>query len=406
MTGVGQPDVTFSEQVLPGQFPWIASAVPLFIGYTQQGTAYSLVSVDGFSDFETAFGGPSTGEGILYYAMKHYFDNGGTGAFVLSLGSYSALESISAADLISAFSDARITQAIAEEGSITLAAIPDMTLLSDSDSGSWAKAWSALLAICLTRPGVFGIFDAPDAPDAASACLSAFTSLHPPHPEWAAAYWPRLVTTYGADDASPVIVPPSAAVAAVIVCTDAQSGVWKAPANVALSRVVKPTQSWLQSADLFHPDSASFNLIRSFAGRGTRVWGCRTLTADETSPWLYVQIRRFIGYIEAQLSQIGRDFVFDDNNSLTWLKLKGIAHIWLRRLWQSGGLYGETEEEAFYIQIVLDETMTEEDVLNGKMILEIGVAVAFPAEFISISLTFDARLAYADVLESDSTGGL
>ncbi|MGF6903064.1 phage tail sheath family protein [Paraburkholderia sp. GAS348] len=394
MMGISQPDVTFSEQAIPGQSNQIESAVPLFIGYTQQGAKFSAVRINSFSDFERLFGGASTTAAILYYAVKHYFDNGGSGGFVLSLGDYSALESITAAQLLSAFGDARISEAVAIESTITLVAMPDTVLLEGAGAASseWAKAWFALLTICQVRQGVFGLFDPPDAAGSASACLASFMANHPANPEWGAAYWPHLVTTYGTDEQNPVVVPPSAALAAVIEYTDRESGVWKAPANAALAQVVKPSQSWLQSDGLFQPDGASLNLIRSFPGRGTRVWGCRTLTPNTSSPWLYVQTRRFIAFIEAELSRIGRQFVFETNNALTWIKYRGLAHLWLRQLWLDGGLQGSEEQEAFYIQIGLNETMTEEDVVNGKMIMKVGVAVGQPAEFIVISLAFDTRL--------------
>jgi phage tail sheath protein FI len=404
MMGINQPDVTFSEQVIPGQSSQFDSAVPLFIGYTQQGPTYSAVKVNSFSDFEGEFGGASTTVGILYYAVKHYFDNGGSGGFVLSLGAYSALENVTADQLITAFQDARISKEVATDSSITLVAMPDMVLLADDDASHWAQAWLALLAICQARRGVFGLFDTPDTARNASACLTGFNNNDPASPEWGAAYWPHLVTDYGTDGQNPIVVPPSAAVAAVIEYTDQQSGVWKAPANVALAQVVKPSQSWLQSDGLFQSGGTSLNLIRSFPGRGTRVWGCRTLTPDTSSPWLYVQIRRFVAYIEMELSQIGRHFVFEANNALTWIKFKGLAHIWLRQLWLDGGLYGEEEAEAFYIQIGLNETMTADDINQGKMIMNVGLAVTYPAEFIVMSLTFDARMSFTQPTVSTTAG--
>ncbi|MFM0742105.1 phage tail sheath subtilisin-like domain-containing protein [Paraburkholderia xenovorans] len=404
MMGISQPDITFSEEVVPNQVDEIASAVPLFIGYTEKGSTYSLVQISSFSDFEDEFGEVSTGSSVLYYAVKHYFDNGGTSGFVLSLGTYSALDGITPDALIAAFSDSRISEVVAQEDSITLAAIPDMVLLADDDSTHWAQAWLALLTICAARRGVFGLIDTPDTADNASACLASFTGNYPSNPEWGAAYWPRLVTGYGTDDQNPVVVPPSAALAATIEYTDQTTGVWKAPANVALAQVVKPSQSWLQSEGLFQTDGASINLIRSFAGRGTRVWGCRTLTSDINSPWLYVQIRRAVAYIEAELSQIGRHFMFENNNALTWIKFKGLAHIWLREFWLDGGLYGTEEKDAFYIQIGLNETMTEDDITQGKMIMTVGLAMTYPAEFIVVSLAFDTRLNLMQQPESVSAG--
>lgn len=392
MMGVSQPDIVFSEQVALAQDVQMASAVPLFIGYTQKGPPYSPSVVGGFSDFEAQFGGPSASKGILYHAVRHYFDNHGTGGFVLSLGTYDALVASTPSQLIDTFGDVRLAEALATESSISLVAIPDMAALPDGDSASWARAWTALLNLCRTRPGVFALLDTPDSADAANSCVSTFIERGAAHAEWAAAYWPRLVTAYDADGDSPIVVPPSAAIAAVMATTDRHVGVWKAPANVALAQVIKPTQPWQRAGGLFNADGVSVNLIRSFPGRGTRVWGCRTLTPDTSSPWLYVQARRFVAYIERQLGRIGRELMFEENNAITWMKLRGMAHIWLRQLWQTGGLHGDTEQDAFDIQIGLNETMTDEDIRGGKMILNVGLALARPAEFISISLTFDTRM--------------
>lgn len=390
MMGIIQPDVTYSEQSFSGAYNYIASAVPLFIGYTQKGAAYVLSAVKSMADYESLFGGGSTTGSVLYYCVQHYFDNGGQGGFVLSLGADSLLP-LSAEQLITAFQDSRIITAVQQEDSITLVALPDMVQLPDADSANWSRAWLALLSICRARNSVFGVFDTPDAADHASACIADFLASNPADTEWGAAYWPRLVSDYQRDDQTPVTVPPSGAIAAVIEMIDQQSGVWKAPANVVLSQVVKPTQSWLQSSGLFQSTGTSLNLIRSFPGKGTRVWGCRTLTNDTSSPFLYVQIRRLVDWVEKEVSTIGNNFIFETNNALTWIKFRGLVHIRLRELWLDGGLYGEEEHQAFYIQIGLNETMTENDIRQGKMIMNIGLAVAYPAEFIQVSLTFDTR---------------
>lgn len=390
MMGITQPDVLFSEQTQSGQPERVESAVPLFIGYTLTGSPWTLTAVNSLSDFEAAFGGPYSGGPVLYYTVAHYFDNGGRGGFVLSLGNWSS--EITAADLLSALGDSQIIEAVAAEQQLTLVAAPDMVLLPNSDSNSWAQAWLTLLAICRARNGIFGLFDAPDDADSASAALLAFSASSPSGAEYGAAYWPRLVTSYQDANGQAVVVPPSGAVAAVVESTDERTGVWKAPANVALAQTVKPTQPWQRSEGLFQTDAASFNLIRSFAGRGTRVWGCRTLVSDTASPWLYVPARRLMSYAETQLGQIGLRFVFESNDALTWVKVRGLMYLWLRELWMAGGLVGEEESEAFEIQIGLNETMTEDDIQQGKMIVKIRLAIASPAEFITISLTFNNRI--------------
>lgn len=390
MMGITQPDVLFSEQVQPGQPEEVESAIPLFIGYTLTGSPWTLTAINRLSDFETTFGGPCDGGPVLYYAVAHYFDNGGRGGFVLSLGNWSS--ETTAANFLSALSDPQIIEAVAAEPRLSLVAVPDMVLLPDDDNGLWSQAWLALLAICQAREGIFGLFDSPDDANNASAALLAFSTSSPSGAEYGAAYWPRLVTSYQDGNGHAIVVPPSAAVAAVIEATDARIGVWQAPANVALAQTIKPTQPWQRSEGLFQQDAASFNLIRSFAGRGTRIWGCRTLVSDTASPWLYVPARRLMSYVENQTGQIGMRFVFEPNTALTWVKVRSLMYLWLRELWIAGGLVGEEESEAFDIQIGLNETMTEEDIQQGKTIVKIRLAIACPAEFITVSLTFNSRM--------------
>ncbi|RKP55966.1 phage tail sheath C-terminal domain-containing protein [Pararobbsia silviterrae] len=390
MMEIQQPDVSYSDRTVAGAYDPEPTAVPLFIGYTEKGATYVPIAVNSYDDYTTAFGGNSTSDSVLSYAVQHYFDNGGQGGFVLSLGDYSVLATITPSDLITAFSDVRIRQAVQQELTITLAAIPDTVLLADTDTANWAQAWNALLEICRSRDGVFGLFDCPDAPTNATTCLESFLALTPDHPEWGAAYWPRLVSNYRDANQTPIVLPPSAAIAGAMTTTDRQYGTWRAPANVPLANVIKPTQSWLASDGLFQQNGASLNLIRSFVGRGIRIWGCRTLIADTASPWVYVQVRRLVAYVETQVSEIGQHFVFEPNNALTWIRFRGLVHIFLRELWMDGGLYGAEETDAFYVQIGLDESMTQDDIDQGRMIMKIGLAVAYPAEFIDVSVTFNA----------------
>lgn len=187
---------------------------------------------------------------------------------------------------------------------------------------------------------------------------------------------------------NPVTVPASGAVLAAIQQTDNSRGVWSAPANVSLAHVTRPVYSWLDAEGLFNPYGCSLNLIRSFPGRGTRIWGCRTLTSDNNSSFRYVQARRLMSWCETNISNLGRMFVFEPNTELTWYKLKGFTMMWLRELWLKGALYGEQESQAYQVLLGLEETMTQEDILAGKMIMNIRLALLAPAEFIEMNLVF------------------
>lgn len=382
------PSVSVTDELLMARKSIPESAVPLFIGYTEKSSQGSMVEIKTFSEYETQFGQASSGDATLYYSVKHFFDNGGKGGFVFSLGTYEQLNDHSPEDIISDLQMPELIKAIDIEESITLLAFPDIVCLPEiySQMSLWLDAWKIMLMFCQLRSGLFAILDSPEDSTLAGHCL---TNLEDLGCEWGAAYWPRLVTSYmEGEGKQPVTVPPSGAVMAAMQSTDTSKGVWSTPANIRLSQVLKPSQPHQDASALFNPQGISLNLIRSFPGRGTYIWGGRTLTNDPQSSFRYIQTRRLISYCETQLSALGRVFVFEPNNEVTWYKFKGLVYNWLYELWQQGGLYGAQEEEAFQVLIGLDETMTKDDILAGKMVMNIRLSVLAPAEFIELSLLF------------------
>ncbi|HTO14875.1 MAG TPA: phage tail sheath C-terminal domain-containing protein [Edaphocola sp.] len=192
----------------------------------------------------------------------------------------------------------------------------------------------------------------------------------------------------------PLLLPPSPSIAGVYASVDRNRGVWKAPANVSLNSVVKPAVllSDIDQGD-FNIDSEngkSINCIRQFVGRGNLVWGARTL-AGNNNEWKYVNVRRFFNMAEESCENAARQFVFEPNDANTWVRVKGMIGNYLTNLWRVGALQGAKPEQAFYVAVGLNETMTQDDILNGLMIVEIGLAVVRPAEF--IILRFSHKLA-------------
>ncbi|MFD2187887.1 phage tail sheath family protein [Aquimarina celericrescens] len=187
-----------------------------------------------------------------------------------------------------------------------------------------------------------------------------------------------------------IILPPSAAIAGVYATIDRQRGVWKAPANVSLNSVIGPVEK-ISSADQenLNVDATagkSVNAIRSFVGKGTMVWGARTLAGNDNE-WRYVPVRRLFNMIEESTKKASHFAVFESNDVATWLKVKAMIESFLYGIWQQGGLAGSTEEQAYFVNIGLGKTMTQQDILEGRMIVEIGIAAARPAEFIVLKFS-------------------
>ncbi len=194
--------------------------------------------------------------------------------------------------------------------------------------------------------------------------------------------------------AIPLNLPPSPAVAGLYAYVDRTRGVWKAPANVSMTSTVLPLVqlSDLDQAD-FNVDAEngkSINCIRNFVGRGNMVWGARTL-AGNNNEWRYVNVRRLFNMVEESCQNASRQFIFEPNDANTWVRVKGMIDNFLINLWRDGALQGAKPEHAFYCAVGLNQTMTADDILNGLMIVEIGLAAVRPAEF--IVLRFSHKLA-------------
>lgn len=185
-------------------------------------------------------------------------------------------------------------------------------------------------------------------------------------------------------------VPPSGAVAGVYATVDRTRGVWKAPANVSLNSVLGPVEAIddAEQADL-NVDATggkSINAIRAFSGKGTLIWGARTLAGNDNE-WRYVPVRRFFNMVEESVKKSTSWAVFEPNAAPLWTKVKSMIENYLIEKWREGALAGATPDDAFFVRVGLGQTMTPQDVLEGRMNVDIGMAAVRPAEFIVLSFS-------------------
>lgn len=182
-----------------------------------------------------------------------------------------------------------------------------------------------------------------------------------------------------------VTLPPSGAIAGVYARVDGSRGVWKAPANVSIAKVNKPavtiTNDLNDGLNVDATSGKSVNAIRSFAGKGILVWGARTLAGNDNE-WRYVSVRRFFNFVEESVKNAIGSFVFEPNDANTWVKVRSMIENFLTLQWRDGALVGAKPEDAFYVNVGLNQTMSAGDIFNGTMIVEIGMAAVRPAEFI------------------------
>ena len=186
------------------------------------------------------------------------------------------------------------------------------------------------------------------------------------------------------------ILASSATIAGVYARTDRDRGVWKAPANTTLSNVIAPTvkvtDAIQESLNVDSVSGKSINAIRTFYGKGTLVWGARTLAGNDNE-WRYVSTRRLFTTVEESIQKSTSWVVFQPNDARTWIKVKAQIENYLSGLWRDGALAGAKAEEAFFVNVGHGVTMDSQDILEGRMNVEIGMAAVRPAEFIILKFS-------------------
>ncbi len=182
-------------------------------------------------------------------------------------------------------------------------------------------------------------------------------------------------------------LPPSGAVAGLYATTDRERGPFKAPANASLHavldvghRLTVPQQEDMNASD----SGKAVNALLIKPGRGIVVNAARTFDANSRE-WRYVPVRRYFLAVEKAVRDRLQDYVFESNDPQLWENVRGMLAGFCNQQFKSGALAGKYADDAYFISIGLGETMTAEDINEGKLIVKIGLAVARPAEFIVLT---------------------
>ena len=365
----------------------------------------------------------------MYYQLQMFFANGGGDCYIVSLGGLTDGTNILAADFLVGLKE------IEKIRDVTLISMPDAVSLSSAD---YYSLHHEAIDQCVDLQDRFTVLDVweDDSPVAAgnpphdniATMRNATISTQIEDRKYAAVYYPRIYAqidylidetktkvtvidvkgttvvdgkfladvkqgfnnyysmALGAIADFNILLPVSPSVLGVYATVDDTRGVWKAPANVGLSQALKPeldiTNHDQESLNVDAQDGKSINVIRSFPGRGSAIiWGARTLLGNDNE-WRYVSVRRFFIMVEQSVKNATEQFVFEPNDEHTWLRLKSMIEIFLTQQWKGGALMGSSTKEAFFVHIGLGQTMTEEDIWAGRLIIQIGLAAVRPAEFI------------------------
>jgi phage tail sheath protein FI len=373
-------------------------------------------------DFDRAEGkGPS--RHLMYYALQQFFDNGGGPCYIISTGGFGKVgEPLANLE--------EFSKALAELRKLdepTLIVIPEG---QNMDKDSYFTLLQEALTQCFDLKDRFVIIDLHDdgrnlkTDSEIKAVTDVFRKAmnqREDYLRYGAAYFPNIRSSrnyfYSEDKivvnkdgaATPfsalkslekenvklainnfsIFLPPSGSIAGVYARVDNARGVWKAPANESINAVFELTcytNNQMQEQLNIDVDAGkSINAIRSF-NRGILVWGARTLDGN-SNEWRYVPVRRFFNMVEESTKKATEAFVFEPNDANTWVKVRAMIENFLLLQWRAGALAGAKPEHAFYVKVGLNETMTALDILEGRMIVEIGMAVVRPAEFIILQFS-------------------
>lgn len=261
-------------------------------------------------------------------------------------------------------------EAFQEISDVSIMAVPGVT-----DANVQAK----LIAHCENFGSRFAVLDAPldcTGVDELNVHRSAYDTMYAAlYAPWVQVYDPLLKR--------PTFLPPSGSICGIYARTDVERGVHKAPANEIVKGCTGLSVSY-NEAEQGKLNPNGVNLIRAIPGQGIRVWGARTCSSDGN--WKYVNVRRLFIFLEESIRANTGWVVFEPNDEALWSRVKGTISLFLETQRRNGALMGSTADQAYYVNVG-PTTMTQDDILNGRLICEIGVAPVRPAEFVIFRIT-------------------
>jgi hypothetical protein len=376
-----QPPGVEIEEVEGHIITGVPTAICAFVGSCAQGPVEEPVRVASYAEFEGTFGGLSADSGVGY-AVQDFFANGGDSAIILRLVAEDGV--LTETDYIGAgFEDAdKGIYALAKVDLFTLLCLPPP--VPDGDLPQ--TVWKAALAYCAHRRA-FLIVDAPGAatPNTVHSWPAA-QALTGDAARNGAVYFPRIRRPDPLRNGAAGDFAACGAVAGVIARTDADRGVWTAPANAGLAGVSGLTVV-LTDGQNGALNASGINCLRTFPGRGPVVWGARTLAGTDAlhDEFKYVSVRRLALYIEESVYRGTQWAVFEPNGESLWTRLGRSVGAFMRVLFQQGAIQGQTAKDAYFVRCDRT-TMTQDDIDQGLVTVMVGFAPVKPAEFVVIRI--------------------
>jgi phage tail sheath protein FI len=277
----------------------------------------------------------------------------------------------------------------------SLEALEDIAIVAAPGSAIFAVASQVVSALIthVERPRAYRVailetppgFLASQVEEVRSGIDSSYTALYTP---WVVT--PNPLARPGTSAPAEITVPPSGFIAGIYARNDQEHSVAKAPANEVVLGALRFERN-INFAEQGVLNPAGINCLRSFPGRGYRVWGARNATSN--SEIKYVNVRRYLVYLEHSIDNGSQWAVFENNGPLLWARVKESVEEFLYNEFAQGNLLGTSPAEAYFVRCDRS-TMTQNNLDNGQMICLIGVALLKPAEFVIFRIgqkTADAR---------------
>jgi phage tail sheath protein FI len=335
--GVYVEEVSYRARSIEG----VSTSTAGFVGRAAIGPTLEPCLVQSFIEFEQTFGGDC----YLAHSVRAFFAQGGRRLFV---------QRITGPDEY-----ARGLQALESVREIAIVAAPG------------ADAAEELLEHA-TRCNRFAVLD-PGKGQTLEDVLATRERIDSPY---AALYYPWLRTRGDVD------VPPSGFVAGMYARIDLERGVWKAPAGEPI-RDATGLETTLTQAQIEQLVSAGINPFRVLPDGQVSAWAARTASSDPE--WKYVNVRRYLTYLEHSIDRGTQWTVFEPNGEPLWMAMRETISNFLYGDFRAGALAGRTGEEAFFVKCDRS-TMTQDDLDQGLLVCLVGVAPVRPAEFIIIRI--------------------
>ncbi|HEY1389284.1 MAG TPA: phage tail sheath family protein [Ktedonobacterales bacterium] len=305
------------------------------------------------------------------------------GTYVLKAAAPTTLPQVQAPQIMGDAAERTGLEGLEIAEDVTMVACPDVMSAYEAkilDRNGVKAVQLAMIAHCERMGNRFAIID--PLPDLSPQDVKKWREVETNFDsKYAAMYYPWVKVS--GPDGRPLAVPPSGHLAGIFARSDTERGVHKAPANEVIRGALEAAQMITKGEqDTLNP--IGVNCIRSFTGRGLRVWGARTLSSDPA--WRYVNVRRLFNYVESSIEHGTQWVVFEPNDPDLWARVKRDVEAFLTGAWRDGMLFGRTPQEAFFVKC--DEELNPPDVRDrGQLFIDIGLAPVKPAEFVVFRLS-------------------